>query len=472
MTFHLAGCSAANVTLGVPRFNEILNASKNQKTNICKVKLEKKTENLQDTRDICRVILEEKFVDQCIDSHKIEYRKYENLSNEDKVWYMCFDMFYNTHYRSCDWSIRLKFNKLTMYQFKLTTSLIASRIESEYKDCRCVYSPDSIGIVDVYVDTSNVDTPSVILEGKKKSRKTKRDEDEDDELRKRKKPLITDDNKDFHFMKGVALDYIMDIKLSGIEGITKVYYRQDPSTKDWVIETEGTNMREIMNHPDIDFRHVSSNNMWEIFGILGIEAARTFLISEITSIISFGGAFIDPAHPTLLADSMTSTGTISSVNRYGIGKNIAGVLTPASFEQSQQTMLDAPVKGLKDDLATVSAAIIVGKHMRIGTGYMDLYTDLKMLKNVNIPKNKEDEFGNMVSGIEVLDISGESKSTIPKGFSNTKVTANTFVFKGQGKGDVIEREATVPDVRKIGEKAGRQLAPRNIQPVEPEYIDF
>lgn len=475
-TFHLAGVGSANVTLGVPRLNEILNASKNQKTNILQVKLLEPSIDLQETRDTCRCIFEEKYVDQSIDSNEIVYQQYNNLSKDDALWYMGFDMFYNTYYRECNWSIRLKINKLTMYQYKLTTAKIAARIEKEYKDCRCVFSPDNIAIVDVYIDTSNVDSPSVILANKKKIRKTKKDEDADEEKKKKANPLITDENKDYFFVKGVALDYLMDIKLSGTEGINKVYYRQDPKSKEWIIQTAGTNMRDVMNHPDVDFKHVVSNNMWEIFGILGIEAARYFLIGEITTIISFGGTFVDPVHPTLLADSMTSTGTISSVNRYGIGKGVAGVLTSASFEQSHQTMLDAPIKGMKDDLSTVSAAIIMGKRMPNGTGYFDLQTDWKKLGKVKFSKSNEEytDFGDTIDiteGIKGMNISSKSDKDEEKGIP-IKITSSSYVFKNKGRGDVVEHKQSTLLSDKVGEKAFKKFERREEKVEEPEYIDF
>ncbi|MDD4930893.1 MAG: LAGLIDADG family homing endonuclease [Candidatus Colwellbacteria bacterium] len=439
-TFHLAGVSSANVTLGVPRTNEILNASKNQKTNVLQISLlptSTDLTSLQKVRDKCRVLFEERYVDQCITKHEVLNKKYDSLSKEDQIWYDLFDMFYTTHYRDCDWCIRLTLNKLIMYQYKLTTEKIAKLIEEEYKDCRCVFSPDENGIIDVYIDTTNVDTPSVILATKKKSgkrgkkdddekkkkKKKKGEEDDDEDEQREPRSLINDENKDYYFVSRVALDYILDIKLGGVEGITKVYYQLDNKSKEWKIETSGTNMREVMNHPEVDFRHVVSNNMWEIFGILGIEAARRFLVSEITATISFGGTFIDPVHPALLADSMTSTGTITSVNRYGISKSVVGVLTPASFEQSHQNMLDAPAKGVTDDLSTVSAGIITAKHVRLGTGYFGLFTNRKKLKNMTIPKP--------------LPMIMEEVKNIPE---DSRFPSSNAVFKNGGTGKVTEKE--------------------------------
>ena len=443
-TFHLAGVSSANVTLGVPRANELLNASKNQKTNILKIALLPESvdlKSLQSVKDKCRSTFEEKYVDQCITKHEIFERKYDNLSLDDQIWYPLFDMFHSTRYKECNWCVRLIFDKYVLYQYKLSTEKIANMIETEYKDCRCVFSPDEYAIVDVYIDTANVDTPSVILATKKKTSGRKRTEDfkkDPDVKEKEPRVLITDENKDYYFVARVALDYILGVKLTGIEGIMKIYYQLDNKTKNWCVESSGTNMRDIMNHPDVDFKNVFSNNMWEIFGILGIEAVRRFLISEITSVVSFGGTFIDPAHPCLLADSMTSTGTITSVNRYGISKSVVGVLTPASFEQSHQNMLDAPAKGVTDDLSTVSADIIVAKHIKIGTGYFSLYTDTKKLKTISIPKS--------------LPLIMEEVNNLPV---DTRFPTSNAVFKNGGVGKVFE---------KVFEK--------NNENDKPEYIDF
>lgn len=68
-TFHFAGVASMNVTLGVPRINEIINATKDISTPIITVKLKEETEEiaarsvksrLEVTRlgDICKYIKE------------------------------------------------------------------------------------------------------------------------------------------------------------------------------------------------------------------------------------------------------------------------------------------------------------------------------------------------------------------------------------------------------------------------------
>jgi hypothetical protein len=162
-------------------------------------------------------------------------------------------MIYKPTYKEYSWSLRLIFKQSVMYQYGLTTRKIASVIEKEYCDCRCVFSPDSIAIIDIYVDTSKIGDPKCIMDARKKTKRKR------ETATKEYRQLVTDDNKEFYFMKGVVYDYIMNILLSGVEGISKIYYRQDITTKQWIIETEGTNMKDVMKNPEVDYRNVVGN---------------------------------------------------------------------------------------------------------------------------------------------------------------------------------------------------------------------
>ena len=118
------------------------------------------------------------------------------------------------------------------------------------------------------------------------------------------------------------------------------------------------------------------NNMWEIYNTLGIEAVRQFLINEFNEIITSGGINVDKVHLELLADSMTYTGNITSVSRYGIGRNETGPLTKASFEQSLDNMLIAAYKSETEHITSVSSSVILGQCSKIGSGMIDLYNKI------------------------------------------------------------------------------------------------
>ena len=130
-----------------------------------------------------------------------------------------------------------------------------------------------------------------------------------------------------------------------------------------------------MAHPDVDYTRTISNNVWDIYETLGIEAAREFLIEEFMSIMEG----INICHAQLLVDRMTHGGGISSITRYTLKKDESGPMGKASFEESMDNFLNAAAHGDVEPTKGVSASIVCGKRANIGTGMMELSIDLKSL---------------------------------------------------------------------------------------------
>ena len=61
----------------------------------------------------------------------------------------------------------------------------------------------------------------------------------------------------------------------------------------WILETDGTNMLDVLNQPYIDFTKTSSNDVNEIYKLLGIEAARSLLIAQTVEVITEGAGYIN-----------------------------------------------------------------------------------------------------------------------------------------------------------------------------------
>jgi DNA-directed RNA polymerase beta' subunit len=118
-----------------------------------------------------------------------------------------------------------------------------------------------------------------------------------------------------------------------------------------------------------------SNNVWDIYENLGIEAARLFLIAEFESIMEG----INTCHIKLLVEKMTFTGTISSISRYTLRKDESGPLSKASFEESVDHMVKSAFAGDVEKTRGVSASIICGKRAAIGTGIVELKINHKKL---------------------------------------------------------------------------------------------
>lgn len=145
-------------------------------------------------------------------------------------------------------------------------------------------------------------------------------------------------------------------------------------------DADGNNFRTLLGREDIDSTHTVSNNVHEIYRTLGIEAARTFLISEFIAVITYDGSYINPRHITLLIDFMTNLGEPLPITFSGISRQATGTLGKASFERAMDTFLDAAGAGRSEQIKSTSASIYVGKRAEIGTGYMDIRIDEQRLK--------------------------------------------------------------------------------------------
>ncbi len=77
-------------------------------------------------------------------------------------------------------------------------------------------------------------------------------------------------------------------------------------------------------------------------------------------------------HLMLVADIMTNQGEIESIGRHGISGAKDSVLARAAFEVTVSHLLDAAIHGEIDQLDGVTENVIVGKPIKLGTGDVDL----------------------------------------------------------------------------------------------------
>jgi DNA-directed RNA polymerase beta' subunit len=122
---------------------------------------------------------------------------------------------------------------------------------------------------------------------------------------------------------------------------------------------------------------LQSNNVWDIYENLGIEAAREFLIDEFISIMEG----INYCHVKLLVEKMTYTGNISSISRYTLRKDESGPFSKASFEESVENFIKAGFNHDIEKTRGVSASIVCGKRSGCGTGFIDLQINVDQLKH-------------------------------------------------------------------------------------------
>ena len=122
-------------------------------------------------------------------------------------------------------------------------------------------------------------------------------------------------------------------------------------------------------------KQTTSNHVMEVERILGIEAARSTIISEIRYVMTSYGMSIDNRHTMLLADCMTYKGEVLGITRFGIAKMKDSVLMLASFEKTTDHLFDAALHGRVDQVEGVSECIIMGIPMPTGTGLFKLHQE-------------------------------------------------------------------------------------------------
>ena len=159
---------------------------------------------------------------------------------------------------------------------------------------------------------------------------------------------------------------IKEVILTGVKKISQVLVVK--RGKDYVVLTAGSNLKDIMKFKGVDINRVTTNDIHEISGILGIEAARQAIINEIQKVITSQGLAIDGKHAMLVADTMTASGAVKGVTRMGIIGDKSSILARASFETPIPQFVQATKTGKKDKLASVIENIILNQPVPVGTG--------------------------------------------------------------------------------------------------------
>jgi len=145
--------------------------------------------------------------------------------------------------------------------------------------------------------------------------------------------------------------------------------------REHVLETVGTNLREVMLLNGIDHRRTISNDICEVYSVLGIEAARQCLMNEIKLVLDGGGTYLNYRHLSLLCDAMCVRGYIMPMNREGIYRVDVGPLRKCSYGDPVDILLKAGAFSQSDPVTGVSENIMLGKFCRMGTGIFDLVMD-------------------------------------------------------------------------------------------------
>ena len=390
-TFHFAGvASKSNVTRGVPRIEEILSLSASLKNPSLTVYLKPEDETDKDKANTFQYMLEHtkleeivKSVEICFDPDDLntlidedkdtmtQYREFENMIND------CLETGAsgeNPNEKS-KWVIRMVMDPETMLEKNITMDDVNFTLNNTYKEeISCVYSDYNADKLVFRIRMNNV-LKNAASRAQKKAKLN---------------PL--DQSDQIYILKNFQDQLLNNIVLRGIKNINKVilrkvkdnlveksgsYVKQDI----WVLDTIGTNMLDVLGLDYIDPTRTYSNDIIEIFNVLGMEAARQAIYNELADVIEFDGTYLNYHHMALLCDRMTFTQKMISIFRHGINNDDIGPIAKASFEETPEMFLKAARHGELDMMRGISANVMCGQEGLFGTASFQVVLDLnEMIK--------------------------------------------------------------------------------------------
>jgi DNA-directed RNA polymerase subunit A" len=325
-SFHSTGIANRVVVQGVPRFLEIIdtNRSETQGAPTCTLFFKSPGPlNIDEARKrVTHTMVCYKF-EQLFERHWIV-----DTSTPPDPWVAMHPVDITTY---SDYQNRLCYslNLDLLYRYSITLEHICNILSKAFPSYLILYSPLYEGRIDVWTDLDDLNIEEQLHPS------------------------------------------ILQTKICGIDRIQNIFFMKQNG--EWYIETDGSNLEEIMNLEYVDTFRTFSNDIWEIYNLFGIEAVRSYIVEELTNLMPT----IHSSHITLLTDRMTVTGRLKSISRYTRKHENSSVLSKATFEETLSGFLRSALMTEKDTINGSSASIICGKVPRVGTGMNDLlFTDV------------------------------------------------------------------------------------------------
>jgi DNA-directed RNA polymerase II subunit RPB1 len=284
-TFHYAGVSSKNVTLGVPRLKEIINVARNNKTPSTTIFLDPEYgKDMLRAKEV-QVSIEYTTIANVTDRAEIWYDPdIENTvieEDQDTVFSYYSLMIGESFEKFSPWVLRIVLNRRKLLDKEIKPQLIVAKLKEEFKND-----------MDIFCSDENASVPVIRLRIIRDDHKDadENQQDEEDSLLRRLESHI-----------------LNEIPLRGIENISRVFMVEKKSVKpndkgefgtqmEWVLETDGINLANVLAVDHIDSRRTVSNSVTEIMSVLGIEGARSSLLRELRNVIEFDGSDTCPCY--------------------------------------------------------------------------------------------------------------------------------------------------------------------------------
>ena len=376
-TFHFAGVSSKNVTLGVPRLKEILNVARQIKTPAMTVYQEEGKTLDQESAKLLRSSVEHTTLRSVTETTEVWYdpqiQSTVITSDHDMVesfFIIPEEVIDNSHHQS-RWLLRITLGRRKLLDKGLTVQDVAAKITENY--------PNDLAVI---FSDNNADEQVIRCRMIMDLKSDDDDETEEDVMLKQFENHLLD-HLTLRGVKGIERAFLSTkSKLRLTEDGSLSQSKEDPLCSEWYLDTSGTALGQVITVPGVDSTRTYSNSFVEVFEVFGIEATRSALMRELTQVLAFDGSYVNHRHLALLVDVMTSRGHLVPITRHGINKADTGALMRCSFEETVEILFEAAAVGELDDCRGVSENVILGQLAPLGTGELEVFLDQKMLDTV------------------------------------------------------------------------------------------
>jgi len=433
-TFHTAGSGVAmkaNVTRGVPRIEELLSITENPKNSsltIC-LKKDEETDCERAKELIAQIELTQlselvESVSICFDpddlntliqedrSTMLQYYEYQRMLQECAgIDVPEAEAETNDSASRSKWIIRMVMSREAMLDKRITMDDVHFAIKNSHgDDVSCIYADYNADKLVFRLRMNNIN-------GKKP-------------LKPKENPL--DQSDKIYLLKAFQDQLLNNIVLRGLKNISKVTLRKlmDTLHKEdgayvkrdtWVLDTKGTNLMDVLALDYIDVNRTISDDIQEIRSVLGIEAAREALLTEMTGVFENDGTYINYHHLSLLCDRMTASAGMVSIFRHGINNDNIGPIAKASFEETPEMFLKAARHAELDQMRGISANVMCGQEGYYGTSSFQVMLDLPQM----IAKMEDVAFQAKNEQAEIAEAMGSAAmDTSACAFDNLTIESN------------------------------------------------
>ena len=357
-TFHSAGIKGKNVTLGVPRIKELIDVTKNMKTPsmrlVVKPAFEDRLHELSASLVHCVLgdavkelvfVREPQFFESAVSDLDMEL-----ASRERQVMLAPREL--------SEWVGRIVLDPSVLGRVRLSPVEVACKVASAFP-LHVSASSDSDPLYILRL------RPRLIVPGSTSFPVGSREEQA--LLRTRAEALV--------------LKACRETVLGGMKNISGVKISKETisllnvagdfeSERVTVMETQGGSLSQVLGMDAFRSELCTSNDVHDVYGVLGVEAAASVLFDQIKQTLQFDGSYTNERHLLLLCSFCAANSTLLPISRHGINRMAdSGALSRASFEEVTDQLLEAALYGDVDYTTAFSPAIMVGQRAcSVGTG--------------------------------------------------------------------------------------------------------